>query len=279
MNRVKGNRLLKALVVCALGLSALAAAPSSAGAPQALQNEQALSGFLTGNGGGAFDYYAINYPGDESVVTIELRYHPADPVTKLGVGFNVYASNGFYIGPGQFVADTGGDGVLQLQYGDGNAATWLVQVYNYIPGASIGYTIMAEGLPAIATVAEPAPPVAEVVTTPETAAPGEPLTASGSLTGNAGGAYAVYKVTVPADAADVQVTMTWSPDDPVIATGVGFVGYGPSGQVRRGAGTGNPGQRKATLAASAPGVYEIQVYNYIGGLTIQYALSSAAAGD
>jgi hypothetical protein len=102
------------------------------------------------------------------------------------------------------------------------------------------------------------------------------LTGSGYLTGNAGGANAVYKVTVPADASDIQVTMTWSPDDPIIATGVGFVAYGPSGEVRTGAGTGNPGERIATLATDEPGVYQIQVYNYIDGLTIQYALHSAA---
>jgi hypothetical protein len=277
MKRINGKTLLRVFVVCALGLSALAAAPSSAEAPQALQNEQAVSGVLTGNGGGAFAYYAISYPGDESVVTIELRYDPADPVTNSGVGFNVYGPNGFSIGQGAFVADTGGDGVLRLEYGDDNAATWLVQVYNYIPGASIGYSIMAEGLPA--TAAQAAQPATEVVTTPQPAAAAVPLTGSGHLTGNAGGAYAIYKVTVPADGSDMQVTMTWSPDDPIIATGVGFVAYGPSGEVRRGTGTGNPGERKVTLATSEPGVYEIQVYNYIGGLTIQYALSSAAVSD
>jgi hypothetical protein len=276
MKRINGKRLLRVLAVCALGLSALAAAPSSAEAPQALQNKQAVSGVLTGNGAGAFAYYAINYPGDESVVTIELRYNPADSVTNSAVGFNVYASNGFYIGQGQPIADTGGDGVLQLQYGDSNPATWLVQVYNYLPGASIGYSIMAEGLPT--TTAQAAQPTTEPVTTSQPAAAAVPLTGSGYLTGNAAGAFAIYKVTVPADASDVQVTMTWSPDNPIIGTGVGFVAYGPSGEVRTGAGTGIPGERKATVATSEPGVYEIQVYNYIDGLTIQYALSSGPVG-
>jgi hypothetical protein len=277
MKRTSAKRLWGVFVILALGLSALAATPGSAQTAPALQNEQEVSGELTGSRAGAFAYYTIDYPGDENVVTIELRYHPADPVTNLGVGFNVYAANGFYIGQGMQVAGTGGDGVLQLEYGDNNVATWLVQVYNYLPGVSLSYSIMAEGLPAPAPeVAQPTP---QVVTPPETITPTETLSATGALTGSAAGAYAKYELTVPADGSDVQVTMTWSPDDPVIATGVGFVAYGPSGQVRRGAGTGNPGERKATLAASAPGVYEIQVYNYITGLTIQYALSSAAAGD
>jgi hypothetical protein len=275
VNRMDGNRLVRILVLCALGLGALVALPSSADAPQVLLNEQAVNGQLTGDRAGAFAYYGIDYPGDESVVTIEVRYHPADKVASLGFGFNVYGCNAFYIGGGTLVANEGGPGVLQLQYSDSNPAAWLVQVYNYLPGTGIAYSVTATGLPAPAVAA--APPPAQVVCTPQ--APTECLAAAGNLTGNGAGAYAKYQLTVPADGSDVQVTMTWSPDDPVIATGVGFVAYGPSGKVRRGAGTAKPGERKATLAASAPGVYEIQVYNYITGLTIQYALSSAAIGD
>ena len=274
MKRIDRNGLGRLLALCALGLGALAAAPSSANAPQALQNGQALSAVVTGNRGGAFDYYTIHYPGDVSVVTIEVRYHPADAVANLGFGFHVYGCNGFRIGRGKLVANDGGVGVLRLQYSDSNPASWLVQVYNYLPGSSIDYSIQAEGLPAPA--AGTTRTTTEAATVPEATHAAAPLCGSGHLTGNAGGAYAVYKLTVPADAADVQVKLTWSPDDPVIATGVGFVAYGPSGQVRRGDGTGCPGERKATLAASEPGAYQIQVYNYIDGLTIQYALQSAA---
>jgi hypothetical protein len=277
MKKLSGRKLLIVLAVCALGFSAIAAAPSSADAPQVLQNEQPVSGALTGNGGGAFAYYAINYPGDESVVTIELRYNPADPVTTSGVGLNVYAANGYYIGPGMQVADTGGDGVLQLEYADDTAATWLIQVYNYIPAVNIGYTIVAEGLPSTtpATTTEAATEVATTTAT-ETAA-AVPLTGSGYLLGNAGGAYAMYKVTVLEDGSDIEVTLKWSPDDPVISTGVGFVAYGPQGQIHQAAGTGTPGERTTTLPGDQPGVYQIQVYNYIDGLNIQYALQSAAA--
>ena len=269
------KRLLTILAVCALSLSAIAAAPSSAEAPQALQNEQAVSGVLTGNGGGAFAYYNIHYPGDESAITIEMRYNPADPVTSAGVGFNVYGADGYYIGQGQAVADTGGDGIFRLEYAGDNAATWLVQVYNYLPDITVGYNIVAEGLPETAT---PAAEAAEVVTAAETTVATEPapLSESGYLTGNAGGAYATHTVTVPAEATDIQVTLIWQPDDPVIATGVGFAAYGPAGQVHTSVGTGNPGERTVTLPTDEPGIYQIQVYNYIDGLTIRYALRSEA---
>jgi len=277
MRKFSGRKLVIGLAVCALGLSAIAAAPGSAGAPQALQNERPVSGVLTGNGGGAFAYYTVNYPGDESVVTLEMRYNPADPVTTSAVGFNVYGVNGHYIGPGMQVADTGGDGLLQLEYADTTAATWLIQVYNYLPDVSIGYTLMAEGLPvttATTTAALAATTTPETVTT---TAPAAPLTGSGYLLGNAGGAYAMYQVTVLEDGSDVEVTLNWSPDDPVISTGVGFVAYGPDGQIHQATGTGTPGERSTTLPADQPGVYRIQVYNYIDGLNIRYALHSAAA--
>lgn len=155
MERHKSSwtRVLTVVVVCALSLSAIAAAPSSADTSEALHNEQVVSATLTGNRGGAFAFYTLDYPGDESVVTIELRYTPADPVTAAGVGFNVYAPDGFHIGQGQPVEDTGGEGVLQLQYSDGNKATWLVQVYNYIPEHTISYRIMVKGLPETEPVA------------------------------------------------------------------------------------------------------------------------------
>jgi len=82
---------------------------------------------------------------------------------------------------------------------------------------------------------------------------------------------------VAEDGSDIVVTMNWSPDNPDIAKGVGFVAYGPSGQVGRATGTGIPGERKTTLSANEPGVYQIQIYNYIDGLTIQYTLTSAPA--
>jgi len=206
------------------------------------------------------------------VVTIELQYAPADPVTKAGVGFDVYGPNGFLIGRGHMVEDTGGAGVLRLEYSDSTKAAWLVQVYNYIPDHSISYSIVAQGLLGVEAKATETP--AEAAAEPQTPSTVK-TTGAGFLAGNHAGAYAFYDVTVAADAPDVAVTMTRSPDDPVIATGVGFVVYGPSGEVRRGAGTGTPGERIASLAADDPGVYRVQIYNYIDGLTIQYALSSA----
>jgi hypothetical protein len=280
MTQTNGKRLWLMVVAGALMLSIIAAAPSSADKPVMLHNEETVGDELTGNGGGAFAFYAVDYPGDESVVTIELRYVPADAVTNSGVGLNVYGPNGYFIGQGQPITDTGGDGVLRLEYADSNPATWLLQVYNYIPDHTISYSIGAKGLPEAlpaASVVTPAPAAATVETTSTTSTAS--MTRSGYLLGNGGGAYAFYELTVPADADDVAVTLTFNPDDPAVSKGVGLLAYGPTGSVARGTPTGTPGARTLTLASANPGVYVIQVYNYIEGLTIQYGLSSAPVGD
>jgi hypothetical protein len=276
LNMKRNWWILAALALFALSATMIAAAPSSPDAPVALYNEEAVRGTLTGNRGGAFAYYRVDYPGDQSVVTIELQYVPADPVTTAGVGFNVYGSNGFFIGQGQVVTDTGGSGIFQLPYSDNNKATWLVQVYNYIPNHSISYSISAEGLPA-----QEAPAVPTAVPVVATPAPVTTtgLQGAGNLTGNHGGAFAVYKVDLVAGAHDVKVTLNWSPDDGNIAKGVGFVVYGPSGKVAQGAPTGTPGERTTTLSPSVTGVYQVQIYNYIDGLPIHYMLKGVPVAE
>lgn len=148
MNRAKQMLVWTAVVVVvAVGVVVAATAQSTGSTePQELMDNVPLEGTLTGSRAGAFRYYTIEYPGDLRVVNIEMWFAPADPVTRLGVGFNVYGPNGYFIGEGG-EAEGAADGLLRLWYSDASKATWLVQVYNYIPDHTIGYTIVAEGLP------------------------------------------------------------------------------------------------------------------------------------
>jgi hypothetical protein len=112
------------------------AAPAAQPAATAVTTQAAKSGILSGDSQGSFAY-----PGDESVVTLELQFAPADPVTVRGVGFNVYGSDGTLVGQGgPSGEDTGGAGLLRLDYSGDEPITLLVQVYNYIEGGAINYT-------------------------------------------------------------------------------------------------------------------------------------------
>jgi hypothetical protein len=265
MRTIHRRSLLTLLMLCAFCLSIMAPFASRADGAQVLQNEKWVAGAVTGSRAGAFAYYSLDYPGDKSVVTIELRFAPNDPVTKRGFNFNVYGPYGFFIGRGISVGDAGGDGVLQVQWSDENPATWLIQVYNYIPDHTVAYGIMAKPLPP--PPAPPAPPAPA-----PRAGPPIPLMGAGYLEGRAGGTFAYYYVNVVAGGPDVQLLMTCWPDDANIANSVGFAVYGPQGEVVPGTTTGIAGERRAALSAAAPGVYRVQVYNYINGLNIQYML-------
>jgi hypothetical protein len=280
------------LALCALSLSVIAQFPSRADAPQALVNGQWLSGVLIGNRAGTFAYFTINYPGNGNVVTVELRFVSADPVTASGVGLNVYGPNAFVIGQGAPMQDTGGEGALQVRWADHSAATWLVQVYNYIPNCKVDYRIVATGLPA----PQPTPTVTVAAKPKPPAAPLLPLIGSGKLTGRSSGSYAFHNVTVAAGGPDVQLIMTYSPASAGTAKDIGFTVYGSEGEVYRGKTTSVAGERKATLSGKAPGAYQVQVtndlchvcaltvqfyrvqvYNLIDGLTISYTLRSGVA--
>lgn len=150
MNRAK-QLLVWTVVVALVALGVVVAATAhstDSSEPEQLLDNVLVEGTLTGSRAGAFHYYAIDYPGDLRVVNLELRFSPADPVTRLGVGFNVYGPNGYFIGEGG-VAEGASDGLLRLWYSDANKATWLVQVYNYIPNHTIHYSIVAQGLPRV----------------------------------------------------------------------------------------------------------------------------------
>ncbi len=96
-------------------------------------------GTLIGNPAGAFVMYEIAYPGDEVKLTVELRYSPADTVTSSAFGLNVYSYGGFS-GRGEPKAD-GEPGVFEFSYSSADATTLVVQVYNYLDGWPVSFTL------------------------------------------------------------------------------------------------------------------------------------------
>ena len=249
-----GSRIYRALaVIVALGLIVAGSAAAQATTPsiaEALAEGQLRGGWLTGNRGGAFHYYKIDYPGDGRVVTISFDYAPWDPILATGVGFNVYGNNGYHIGQGSNAGQASRQ-VKELRYSDDVPATWLIQVYNYIPDRAISYRIKTGGFPA-----QYQEPVA------------------GLLPGNSGGSFHFYGFQYTGDESDVQVKMVFTPDNPMISPGIGFVIYGPQGEVARGRSTGRPTERHAVFSSDVSGHYQIQVYNYIGGVAISYSLEA-----
>lgn len=254
--------LVLVLAVACVGPWGALAATADPSQAERLFNDVPLSGTLTGSRAGAFAYYRIEYPGDDRVIAIELSVTPGDPATMRGVGINLYGPNGFKMG--ELVPIGSGVAVL---YGDKVRATWIVQVYNYLPDVTVQYSIVAKGLPEVQA------PAVRAATAPVMApAPAAAPRMSGTLLGNRGGAFARIPLEYAGDGSEARYKLIFSPDDPVVANGVGLTVYGPGGRAWAGQPTGTPGERVVTFSSGAAGRYELVVHNYIEGLLIQYSV-------
>ena len=131
-------RKLAALTVAlALTLAGGSAALAQSDEPVVLAASVPAAGQLAGSGAGSFAYYSVAYTGDDESLEIELTTTPRDPAYAQGIGFNVYGPDDWQ-GSGTWVDD---DGVTSLSYAAEDAATLLVQVYNYTDGVMLNYTL------------------------------------------------------------------------------------------------------------------------------------------
>lgn len=116
-----------------------AAAPveSAAAAVEAEVEPIHASGILAGNAGGAYQSHKVAYTtATDAVVTV--RYAPDNPVIAKTFGFRVYGPKG-KVADGVF---QGTHGARTAEFPADAGVEYTVQVYNYLPGAAIGYSIV-----------------------------------------------------------------------------------------------------------------------------------------
>ncbi|MHB9032594.1 MAG: hypothetical protein ACYC6L_06065 [Anaerolineae bacterium] len=245
---------------------------------QQLVNQQELTGTLQGNHAGAFFYANIDYPGADNLITLNLQVAPADPVILMGVGLNLYGSNGTLLGQATLVDN----GHLQLQYSSSQADQLLVQIYNYIDNSAVDFNVSVDGLPEVAatdtTVTDVNQPTDVTLIPPSVEAEGgelRPMT--GQLSGSSGGSFDHYAVFYGA-AGQVTITMYYFPADNIIADAVDLSVYDPNGEV---AYTSEKVDSNGILTLSfnaQDGVrYEVVVGNWDPNITISYNIDSSLA--
>ena len=260
---MRTRRWLVSLLVAMLALTLVGGASAQGASPEDpawIWTGSPASGSLTGRGGGGFAYYAIEYPGHNKEVTIHVSFFPGDKATLLAVGLNVYGPDGELLGHGEVAGDA-----KEVRASATQPATWLIQVYNYGEGLTVGYTVSVQGLPTrpAAAVATPSPDALD-----EEAF--LPLDAAGTLVGSHGGAYAFHEVAYESGQ-HLGLVLHYGPDDPTIRQGVGMVVYGPDGWQRQA--RIYDGERAVFIDGAPTGTYLVQVYNYIEGLEINYRLT------
>jgi hypothetical protein len=228
--------------------------------PIAIPYDQSVAFTLSGNHAGEFAYYSIDYPGDGSVITIEVDMAPGDPVAVRGAGFNVYGPNGYFIGCGGPSEEKTDRKVLQ--WSDYNPAQWLIQVYNYLDDALIGFDLRIEGLPDSGPSPTPTP---EPVMLPFQARTFS--MASDNLLGNRGGNYHYYYLESSGDDEQVTLELYYAPDNHIVSRGFGLNVYGPDGVQYA------HGGHEISFKCPVAGSYLVQVYNYLHAINIHYVLN------
>jgi hypothetical protein len=269
----RAGSLGRSLVVLALALAVITLGQTVAlaegdEAALVLAGHWQASGVLAGSPAGSFESHEIAYPGGEEELVIVMVYSPRDPSYASAIGFNLYEPDGAE----HRAAWVDEDGVLRLTYAAEEAATLLIQVYNYAE-LTVGYDLAATGVGAPAG----APAVAEAAaeaTNGVAAALDE--RATGAIVGNTGGAFAAHTVSYAGDESTVTVTLTYAPADPSFTGALGFVIYSPSGaQVAAGAPGDTHEELTASLVSDEAGAYIIQVFNYTDGVLMTYSLTAA----
>jgi prenyltransferase beta subunit len=93
-----------------------------------------------------------------------------------------------------------------------------------------------------------------------------------TLQGSNAGAFTWYRFTTVKQAANVSITLSDLPGDPLASNGLGFAVYGPTGVLAMV--KANGGQVSVTLPTETAGqTWLIQVYNYLPNLNVRYTLS------
>jgi hypothetical protein len=225
--------------------------------PVVIPYDQSYDFSLWGSRAGSFAYYRFEYPGNASVITIQLDMAPGDPAAQRGLGFNVYALDGYLIGSGTRALDIADQKVLQ--WADYNRGPWLIQVYNYLEGVPVNFHLSVQGLPGLAPTPHPVMMPAQATTF---------SLASDTLIGDSAGNFHYYKVESTGDGREVTLQLYYAPDDKWISNGFGLQVYAPRDAIvvaRAG--------HETKFRLEWPGTYLVQVYNYVDDINVMYSLT------
>ena len=223
-------------------------------------------GQLVGNSGGAFAFYDLDYPGGQLKLEITLGYSPATYDSREAVGFNLYRANGEQVARGTENGRDASSATVGLTWQADASERFLLQVYNYLPGTTINFTLIVNGLTGSIE------PLGDV-SSPERAfvLSGASPRAEGTLTGDRSGRFAFLTLRYPGGDREVRVTMTMEPNANIGDGELGFNvfrGAEQVGQAKAGL-SDNRGRRTATMFVKQAEAQDfgIQVYNYSGGGT------------
>jgi hypothetical protein len=271
--------LLTAAQVVALASSAAANSTIEQAAPITAANPS-VGDNLIGDSGGAFRYYAIDYPGGGLPVAIVMRAQPGRGTAGVATGFKVYGPMGLF---GEAIGDDRSttDSTYTLTLAHGTPGTYHIQVFNFISGLPFSFGLTVSGLPgAPAPEAAPGPASAPPTQSESPQQPsqttGTSFTTGGLLPANPTGSFAYYDLDYPGGRAKMSITIGYSPIAQGSEQAVGFHLYARDGTLIGTSAESGRNESSATeaftLEADDAEKYLLQVFNYHQSAAITYTL-------
>ncbi len=264
-------------VVVAPALTALPLNDTADRAYVLSQTTSTTGSILAGRPTGGFNYYWLDYPGGRQKMTITVGYSPLAFNSDKAVGFKLYRSDNTVKEGSVIAGESAQTGRNESSATAGftleadGAERYLLQVFNYLDGTTINYTLIVEGLAGpVADVGEiSSPNQAFVLSLSQSAA-------RGTLTGDKGGKFHFFLLQYPGSDREVKITVTSEPNGELFDGQFGFHLWRGS----QDAGIGNAGvddkrRRSATvlIKESNANTFGIQVFNYSPGAVVRYVIT------
>ncbi|MCE5258547.1 MAG: hypothetical protein LLG44_05725 [Chloroflexi bacterium] len=123
-------------VASATPTAAIAVAGTAAPEMPAAAGSWPQTGVLLGSRGGAYAHFPVSFES-AAPVTLVMQATPYDTLIANGVGFNVYGPGGL----AGTAAPSGTSNTRKVTFAPQAGAEYLVQVYNYIEGLPVYYTL------------------------------------------------------------------------------------------------------------------------------------------
>lgn len=223
---------------------------------------------LTGDRGGAFRYYAFDYPGQAQPVTVRLTVSESFGQVGRLIGFNLYGPAGL-VGSGQPLQGDPRATQADLTIAEPAPGRYLVQVFNYLHGATVAFGLTVSGL----GQAPPPPPAPAPAGAP--VAQDALVAFAGTLTGQASGAFHYLEVDYPGADEPLSATLNIGPPAPGAPAALGMHLYRRGDLVARGQVTEATPLRQTlvlTYQGRSPDRLLLQIFNYAPGHTVSYGL-------
>jgi hypothetical protein len=161
------------------------------------------------------------------------------------------------------------------------AMTLLIQVYNYTAGMLVGYTLTVSGLSGGSSAAI----TGSNNTTPDQAKSVSTINASigGSIPGTSAGSFQYYNLNYPGGNAPLTISMNVTPSYNAAGEGYGFNVYLPNANgssptlvasSTQSSKDANSETLSATITNISATTYQLQVFNYWAGVTINFGITA-----